>query len=192
MIAQDKAMLSRLPDRLRTLGLGLVALVALGLLVATTLAFAGLVPWLGFGPDPGPGGVGGSAKGVQVGLTLVALALAQTLVAHRRLARLESGQRSFAVAIEDVMHARRLRPVSDCGARLFPARDAAALQVLADDLAEARRLCETLQRRLDAITAATAPKPAVPLPDNVVRLPERPPQAAARAPVRPERPLPRH
>ena len=222
MAMQGSADRRRLADRLRLLGIMLFGLAALALLGASALAFAGILPWL---PpvSPAAASVPGDPSGMwlQLGLTLITFALVYGMASHLRLSRLESGQRSFADAIEDVLRARRLaQPAVRTGSpaeggartRVFLNRQQASFAALSDDLAQAQRACEDLRQRLDEIESGTlearnrlaamaatlngAPPRdtrAAPPPaaDNVIHLGAR--QAASRlpAPVHPERPLPR-
>lgn len=198
-----------LSDLLRAVVLGLFGLFTLGLVTASALALAGQVPWLRLTgeaaaqPDAG--------RWLQLGLTLMACALFYGLTAHLRP---EPGPRSFAMAIEDGILARRMTPDSDRAgpfapspdpdprlhrARVFLHRHPSAIEALSEELDLAQNACDTLRLRLAEIEAAQrearaqlrsltgAPDPG--LRDNVIRLADR--VAAARTPVRPERPAPR-
>lgn len=159
----------RLSDLLRGLGLAVFGVLTMGLVVATALALAGLVPWIALVPNSAPGPLANAGMWLQLGLTLISFALAYGLTTHLRVARLDPGQRSFAMAIEDVIRARRMTPgteraglfaqVGDPDPRLhrtrvFLHRQQTAVEALADELTLAQRSCDDLRRRLDEIGSA--------------------------------------
>ncbi|MCB6176829.1 hypothetical protein LHP98_01640 [Rhodobacter sp. Har01] len=227
----------RFSDLLRAFAVAVFGLFTLGLLVATGLALIGTLPWLMLTPQTAAGPEASAGMWLQLGLTLMAVALAYGLSAHLRMARLETGQRSFAVAIEDVIRARRMRPDGERAAlfahapgpdadprgdhridprtvraRVFLQRQQAAVESLAEELDQAQRTCDDLRQRLDEIEAGERDlrhrlrllaegrrDDGLPVgetaddgtADNVIRLADRALTARHRAPVRPERPLPR-
>jgi len=92
---------------------GLLILLALALITASSLAALGHLPWprltLAFGttslPDAG--------MWAQLGLTAFIALLCLFLPANSRMARLERSHRTFAMGLEDVAHAYRIAHAAD-------------------------------------------------------------------------------
>lgn len=92
---------------------GLIALLALGLTAASVAAALGALPWpdltLGFGGQP----VAHAGMWVQLGLTVLVVALTFFLPANARMAQLERSHRSFAMGMTDVAQAYRIAHAGD-------------------------------------------------------------------------------
>jgi hypothetical protein len=98
---------------LQSVAHGLLILLALALITASSLAALGHLPWprltLAFGttslPDAG--------MWAQLGLTAFMVLLCLFLPANSRMARLERSHRTFAMGLEDVAHAYRIAHAAD-------------------------------------------------------------------------------
>lgn len=92
---------------------GLVILLAVVLVFASTLAALGYLPWpnlaLAFGAAPLPG----AGMWAQLGLTGFTALLCLFLPANARMSRLERSHRTFAMGLEDVAHAYRIAHAAD-------------------------------------------------------------------------------
>ncbi len=90
-----------------------ILLAAIALVVTTTAAALGTMPWpdlaLTYGGQPVPS----AGMWVQIALTFLVLALTLYLPANSRMARLERSHRSFAIGMEDVTHAYRTAHTAD-------------------------------------------------------------------------------
>ena len=92
---------------------GLIALVAVGLLGASLAAGFGFLPWPTLSLFFGTFAVPQAGMWVQIGLTVLFLALTFYLPANARMARLERSHRSFAMGMEDVSRAYRIAHAAD-------------------------------------------------------------------------------
>jgi hypothetical protein len=92
---------------------GLVILLTLCLIAASSLAALGVLPWprlsLGFGASELPN----AGMWAQLGLTAFSALLCLFLPANTRMARLERSHRTFAMGLEDVAHAYRIAHAAD-------------------------------------------------------------------------------
>lgn len=98
---------------LQSVAHGLVILLTLCLIAASSLAALGVLPWprlsLGFGASELPN----AGMWAQLGLTAFSALLCLFLPANTRMARLERSHRTFAMGLEDVAHAYRLAHAAD-------------------------------------------------------------------------------
>lgn len=98
---------------LQSVAHGLVILLTLCLIAASSLAALGVLPWprlsLGFGASELPN----AGMWAQLGLTAFSALLCLFLPANTRMARLERSHRTFAMGLEDVAHAYRIAHAAD-------------------------------------------------------------------------------
>jgi hypothetical protein len=98
---------------LQSVAHGLVILLTLCLIAASSFAALGVLPWprlsLGFGASELPN----AGMWAQLGLTAFSALLCLFLPANTRMARLERSHRTFAMGLEDVAHAYRIAHAAD-------------------------------------------------------------------------------
>jgi hypothetical protein len=98
---------------LQSVAHGLVILLTLCLIAASSFAALGVLPWprlsLGFGASELPN----AGMWAQLGLTAFSALLCLFLPANARMARLERSHRTFAMGLEDVAHAYRIAHAAD-------------------------------------------------------------------------------
>ena len=90
---------------MQRLALVLFAALAVALLVATTLAAAGYLPWIDLAVMWNGAHVPNAGLYAQVGLTLFAVTLCFFLPANARIMRLETSHRKFSVGVDDITRA---------------------------------------------------------------------------------------
>ena len=91
----------------------IISVAALAAILAAIAAAAGLMPWLRVAAALGETPLPWAGPALQLGLTLVLLAIAATVPAMLRVARLEASHRSFALGMEDVARAYHLSHAAD-------------------------------------------------------------------------------
>lgn len=104
---------SRLMEAGQSAAQATIVAMSFGLCLATLFAVFGWLPWptlyLAFGPVT----VANGGMWLQLGLTIVFLALCFYLPANKRMAQLERSHRSFAMGVEDVARAYRMAHAAD-------------------------------------------------------------------------------
>lgn len=113
MVKGSGGMMRRIRETGQIAAQAAIVMLTLGLIAASVMAALGWLPWptlyLSFGtaalPDAG--------MWVQLGLTLLFVALCFYLPANSRMARLEATHRSFAMGVEDVSRAYRQAHAAD-------------------------------------------------------------------------------
>ena len=98
---------------LQDAALGLLVLAALALCCASLAAWAGLIPWPDLTLGWGGAAVPQAGMWAQLGLTALVLLVCGFLPANARMRRLESGHRSFVVALDDVRQAYEIAHAAD-------------------------------------------------------------------------------
>lgn len=97
----------------QTLLVALVGLAAASSLIATLLAFAGLLPWPAIGVSYGGANLPWFGQALQIGLTVLLVAVAITFPSALRVMRLEAAHRSFEIGMDDVTRAYRAAHMAD-------------------------------------------------------------------------------
>ncbi len=91
----------------------LFSIVGLALLVATGLAFGGVIPWIdlavSFGGEPVPW----AGKAMQIGLTALFLLLAVYVPTNRHVMMLDAAHRNFALSMDDITRAYQAVHLAD-------------------------------------------------------------------------------
>ena len=113
MAVSVRATLRHAQQMAQSLMQGLVVLVAFGLLAATLAAAVGMLPWPTLALYFGAVALPQAGMWVQVGLTVLMVALVFYLPSNLRMARLERSHRSFAMGMEDVSRAYRIAHAAD-------------------------------------------------------------------------------
>ena len=107
MTVYKPGLLTRAQRLAQTLSLGLIALVAGGLIVASLAAAFGLLPWLEFTARFGATELPQAGMITQLAVTALFTGLLFFLPANARMMRLETSHRDFTVRMEDVTRAYR-------------------------------------------------------------------------------------
>ena len=92
---------------------GLIVLLALGLVAASVAAAMGVLPWPELSLAFGGTSVAQAGMWVQLGVTVLVVALTFYLPANSRMAGLERSHRSFAMGMQDVAQAYRMAHAAD-------------------------------------------------------------------------------
>ncbi len=136
-------------------------LFALSLVIATTLAALGVIPWLdipvAFDGTP----VENAGMWAQIGLTALVVALCAFLPANGRVMRLEHSHRKFQLSMNDIVHAYNVAHAADregtfrmshefdaVRERIAFLRDHPDLQALEPEILEAAAQMSTVSREL--------------------------------------------
>ncbi|MEM8654487.1 MAG: DNA repair protein [Pseudomonadota bacterium] len=90
---------------MRRIALVVFALLAAGLTLSTTLAIAGLWPWVDLAVSWNGAPVPQAGLYAQIGLTVLALALCFFLPSNARILRLEHSHRRFDIGVDDITRA---------------------------------------------------------------------------------------
>ena len=97
----------------QTVATVLISTSAAALLVATGLAFAGLLPWLVLPVSFGGVPVDWAGQAFQIGLTVLMLLLAAYVPTSRQVLMLEATHRDFAIGMDDVTRAYQAAHAAD-------------------------------------------------------------------------------
>ncbi|MEC7762865.1 MAG: DNA repair protein [Pseudomonadota bacterium] len=99
--------------QVQVLVMALIAGAASGLVLATTAAFIGALPWVEIYASFGGTQVAEAGKYLQIALTVLFVLLAFYLPANHRIMQLETSHRDFAVSMDDVARAYRASHEAD-------------------------------------------------------------------------------
>ena len=97
----------------QTVAMVLFTLTGLSLLIATALAFAGILPWLELPLFYNGVSIEWAGQAAQIGLTALMLLLAVYVPTNRQVMMLEAAHRDFAVSMDDITNAYRVVHLAD-------------------------------------------------------------------------------
>ncbi len=109
----SKQTLSLAATYAQTLAMVLVGSAAAVSLVATILAFAGVLPWPAVSIAYGGAELAWFGQALQIGVTALLVLLAATFPAAHRVMRLETSHRRFEIGMDDITRAYRAAHMAD-------------------------------------------------------------------------------